>query len=278
MKKSKLSSIVSRLLYIAFNLKFKPLPEIEKQERKSFFLNHLDKTSLGLEIGPSYNPIAPKKDGYNVKIMDHSDQQGLIEKYKDNPYVSTEPIEVVDYVWQGEPYKDLVNGETFNWILASHLVEHTPNFIGFINDCSEILKPGGKIMLVVPDKRYTFDKYRNLTSLSQVIDAYIENRASHSSGTHVEFRLKQISKNKNQAWNRFTIGKEEFKNTIEDAKKALTSNKDTGYEDAHAWVFSPKSFRELIDDLRKLELINMKIHKLKRSSSCEFYVVLEKDS
>lgn len=34
-----------------------------------------------LEIGPSYNPILPKKAGFAVKSVDHANQQDLIEKY-----------------------------------------------------------------------------------------------------------------------------------------------------------------------------------------------------
>ena len=40
--------------------------------RSGMALNSVNTEGLGLEIGPSYNPIAPKSHGYNVRILDHA--------------------------------------------------------------------------------------------------------------------------------------------------------------------------------------------------------------
>jgi hypothetical protein len=37
---------------------------------------HADLTGLGLEIGPSYNPLLPKSEGYRVRTADHLDATG----------------------------------------------------------------------------------------------------------------------------------------------------------------------------------------------------------
>ena len=59
------------------------------------------KEQIGLEIGPSHRPIAPKREGYQVEILDYLTKEELIEKYKFH-HVNVNAIEEVDYVWKGE--------------------------------------------------------------------------------------------------------------------------------------------------------------------------------
>ncbi len=112
-----------------------------QKTREEKILAFISKDKKGLEIGPSHRPIASKKNGYNVKILDHLDKNGLIQKYK-NHNVTLDIIEDVDYVWSGEPLSKLIP-EKFDWIIASHVIEHTPDFIGFLNECEELLIEGG---------------------------------------------------------------------------------------------------------------------------------------
>jgi len=48
-------------------------------------LRYIDKNGHGVEIGPSHSPVAPKRAGYKVHIIDHLDREGLIpgEREKD---------------------------------------------------------------------------------------------------------------------------------------------------------------------------------------------------
>jgi uncharacterized protein YxjI len=50
--------------------------------RKEKVFHLLDKTGLGLGIGPSHNLIAPKKKGSNVHILDHAIATELRNKYQ----------------------------------------------------------------------------------------------------------------------------------------------------------------------------------------------------
>jgi hypothetical protein len=51
--------------------------------REDILLHVIDPKALGLEIGPSYGPVAPKRKGFNVRILDHLDASGLRAKYAD---------------------------------------------------------------------------------------------------------------------------------------------------------------------------------------------------
>lgn len=39
----------------------------------------------GLEIGPGYNPVLPKAEGFAVQVVDYTEADGLRDKYLGNP-------------------------------------------------------------------------------------------------------------------------------------------------------------------------------------------------
>ncbi len=148
--------------------------------RKEKVLRHINQNGHGIEIGPSHNPIAPKREGYKVHIIDHMSREQLITKYKEH-HVNLDNIEEVDFVWQGGNYSELTGkSKYYDWIIASHVIEHTPDLICFLNDCDTILKDDGVISLVVPDKRYYFDHYRPITGISKIIDSHVSENNIHS--------------------------------------------------------------------------------------------------
>ena len=51
--------------------------------REEKLLLHIKKDGVGVEIGASHSPIASKKAGYNVHVIDHATRAELLEKYKD---------------------------------------------------------------------------------------------------------------------------------------------------------------------------------------------------
>ena len=131
----------------------------------------LKRDGLGLEIGADCAPVAPKKRGFRVHVLDHCDKNALIEKYRPHG-INIENIEEVDFVWDGRPYVELIGRRhAYGWIIGSHVREHTTDLLGFLNDCDSLLKQGGVLSLVVPDKRYCFDRFRPLTDVGRVIDA-----------------------------------------------------------------------------------------------------------
>jgi len=72
-------------------------------------MHQLKSDGLGLEIGPSHRPIAPKKHGFNVQIVDYMSAEQLRAKYADAGHgVEIENIEEVDFVWQGQPLPDFI--------------------------------------------------------------------------------------------------------------------------------------------------------------------------
>jgi predicted SAM-dependent methyltransferase len=243
--------------------------------RKEKLLYQVRKSGLGIEIGPSYSPIAAKRDGYRVHIIDHMNREQLVEKYRVHR-VAVENIEEVDFVWNGEPYAELTGKTSFyDWIIASHLIEHTPDLIAFLSDCESLLKDDGILSLAIPDKRYCFDHFRPLTGISKIIDAHYPQRKKHSTGTAVEQCLNYTSKGGKTCWRRNRGGEYHVDNAIEAARGHIQSAAgEGGYQDFHAWCFSPHSFRLIVHDLYLLGLTSLREVCYFPTRGCEFFVTL----
>lgn len=253
----------------SYSQKETPLPK-----RTDFILKYVDKNKLGLEIGPSYNPLAPKRKGYNVHVIDHLDELGLIKKYS-HLAVDTSKIEKVDYVWTGQPYKELTPYK-YHWIIASHVIEHVPDLIHFINDCADILTEDGILSLAIPDKRYCFDHFRPLTSLALVIDKYLRKERLHSPGTLTEYYLNTCRNSGQSVWGTYSTHRDyHMIHNVKEAKERLkTAIHSLDYIDAHAYCFVPHSFRLLIQDLYGLGLIRLREVDFYAINGSEFYMTL----
>jgi SAM-dependent methyltransferase len=246
--------------------------------RKEKILHRIDPDGRGLEIGPSYSPIAPKRAGFRVDILDHLDREGLVQKYR-RLGVDVDQIEPVDHVWNGEPYAELI-GKTkhYDWIIASHVIEHTPDLIGFLDDCDRILKDTGALSLVIPDARYCFDYFRPPTGLSRIIDAHLNRHSMHTAGSVAEHFLNHVTCGGRVAWNDETWGPFAFSHSLEEARGVVErAVRHQEYLDVHAWCFTPHSFRVILRDLFALGLVPFRELAFFPTEGCEFYVTLGRE-
>lgn len=173
------------------------LPLLSRNQK---LLMGCDMASTGLEIGASYRPVAPKKAGYRVEVLDHASAEVLREKYK-TQNVDISSIEEVDYVWSGEPLHELTGkSDYYDWIVASHVIEHTPDLISFLEQCEIMLKPGGLLCLAVPDHRYCFDVFRSVSTPGSVIQAFLEKRTRHTLASIWDALFMGVKKGEHAAW------------------------------------------------------------------------------
>ena len=63
---------------------------------------------------------------------------------------------------------------SYDCVLASHSLEHTTNPIKALNEFRRVLKPGGLLLVVLPQKEETFDWRRPLTPLSHMVSDYMK--------------------------------------------------------------------------------------------------------
>lgn len=60
--------------------------------------------------------------------------------------------------------------DTFQFVLSEHVLEHVPNVLKTLREWKRVLKPGGVVICFMPDPTRTFDRARELTPLSHLID------------------------------------------------------------------------------------------------------------
>ena len=251
-------------------------------ERNEQVMKNLNLSGCGLEIGPSYNPVLPKKNGYDVKVLDYTTREGLIDHYRDDPNVKDllDNIEEVDYVWNGERYPELTGEGRFDYVIGCHIIEHQTDLIHFLEDCSRILKDDGILSLAVPDSRYEFDFFREPSSIRTVLDTHMLGLKVHSPGTLIEYSFSDVTLAGNGTHIPAYFPGSGVK-TIVPKKYGLREWDEWDpekYTDTHSWVFTPASFRLLIYELRVMGFTDLAISSLTvpGQPSLEFYVQLRK--
>jgi SAM-dependent methyltransferase len=74
---------------------------------------------------------------------------------------------------------------TYDFLLASHVLEHVANPFAALREWARILRPGGLLFLIVPHRDGTFDHRRPVTSFTHLIEDYRAG-TGESDETHVE--------------------------------------------------------------------------------------------
>ena len=229
----------------------------------------------GVEVGPSFAPVLPKSSGADVTVVDHATAAELRAKYQGHG-VDVDAIEDVDVIWSGGPLIPALESRApFDFIIASHLLEHLPDPIAFLRDCEALLRPGGLLSLVLPDSRYCFDCLRPTTTIGQWVDARLGARTIHTPGAVLDHTL--------HAAQRGAIAWEPGSPTPltmvhqRDHVDAMLAKAEAGeeYIDVHAWVFTRESFLYLIEMSRTLGFTSFVVADHSDGGS-EFFVSLRR--
>jgi hypothetical protein len=243
---------------------------LSRSARLQVIVKGLDLSRAGLEIGASHMPLLRKADGHNIKIADHLDREGLIAKYS---YKSTAQIEEVDYVLKPGRLTDSIP-DRFDYILASHVLEHTVCMISFLQDCETLLNEAGTLTLALPDKRFTFDRFRERAALGRVVDTFRNPPAVHTEGSVLEHNLMMVDKNKKTAWFDGAPGDFHFRYGRDRVEQQVAVAVGGEYVDTHNWVLTPNHFRLLVHDLHTLGFIKLREQSFTDSIDHEFFITL----
>jgi Methyltransferase domain len=250
--------------------------------RQQIALEHIDPTGRGLEIGPAFQPLAPKSMGFNVTILDHAPTEEIRQKYADlgldQPHVDL--VEEVDCVWTGGSYREAAGLKPpFDYIVAAHVIEHTTDPIGFLLDLDGLLAPSGRIALVIPDKRYTYDHHRPISTPGAMLDAHLVPPNPRLPGVVFDHFLHHVTRGSDIVWEEITPPAEfratyTLEQAIAEARAAMESD---AYIDVHRWVFTPDSFQYAFESLGEW-LDGLRMVGSHSTAGCEFFVTLGRDT
>jgi SAM-dependent methyltransferase len=152
-------------------------------EYKLFFEN-----KVGIEIGglsqifkneiPIY-PIIKNVDGCNFSsqtVWEGQVQEG-------NNYNFFDSKNGYQYICEASNL-NRIPSEKYDFIISSHCLEHCANTLKTVKEWLRVVKKGGVILLVLPDKRHTFDRNRPVTKFSHLLDDYT-NEVNENDLTHL---------------------------------------------------------------------------------------------
>ncbi|WP_345821111.1 methyltransferase domain-containing protein [Methylobacterium fujisawaense] len=248
-------------------------------DRVKRLLSMLDTSGIGLEVGPGYNPLLKKSDGFRVETVDHGTAEQIREKYRGDKTVDISQIEEVDFVWDGRPLSEVIGkSDSYDYIVASHVIEHTTDLIGFLKECQILLKSDGILLLAVPDKRRCFDVLQAMTTTGAVLQAHFERRTRHSPGLIFDYVAYGMLRDGAGGWPAGSDAPLSFAGTVKTAYELFERARESQeYIDAHAWRFTPSSFRMILKDLHEIGAINFLEQDFHGSDIHEFYISLSKN-
>ncbi|ABS15444.1 class I SAM-dependent methyltransferase [Brucella anthropi] len=215
-----------------------------------------------------------------VFFADHCSHEELKEKYKNDPLVSQMDLAPVDFVISdGDLERGCKREAPYDVIIASHVIEHVPNLVGWLVSVRNLLCDGGVLCLAVPDKRFTFDYLRRLTTVKDVDEAQAENRMRPSLDTVCDSYRNVIGIGPGTLWeakpdlNANPVGWPSH--VVQEKIKAHLRGE---YVDVHCWVFTPWQFLSLIGHIvsRYDVGFDLRYFRTTQPNEEEFHVQLEK--
>ena len=255
--------------------------------RRDFVLHQISKESRVLEIGPLNQPVV-RKDVYpKTYYCDIRSTEEVKRLYRASSYLEKTSLTVqldsivdIDYVLKGSYRETFAAVEPFDAFVACHVIEHIPDILGFFADIPSVLKPGSKLLLTYPDRRYCFDHFRFGTSFRDAYDVY-RGGVSRTARLAMDFFYSSIAENDPAVfWDEAKCAGLSPDGRFDAAKTRYdeVSNSQV-VDDAHYWIFSDLEFLQFLYDGTRAGLIPFRFLSFypTEKDRQEFYVALEYD-
>lgn len=123
----------------------------------------------GLEIGALHSPM-PLPATARARYVDRMPVAELRRQY---PELDGHTLIEPDIIADGERL-DPIPDESQDFVVASHFLEHCQDPIGALGHMLRVTRPGGIVFLAVPDKRFTFDRRRPVTTFAHLLQDHRE--------------------------------------------------------------------------------------------------------
>jgi SAM-dependent methyltransferase len=153
-----------------------------RQEGYNLLMGH------GLEIGALHQPATIPA---HCKI-EYCDAQSKEDSLRQFPELKNHDLVEVNYICDlDKKGLSLFGAERFDFIVINHVLEHVANPIKVVEEIFRVTKIGGHVVLSIPDKDFTFDKERDLTSFEHLQTEY-ENHVTEVTDEHYLDFLKGV--------------------------------------------------------------------------------------
>jgi SAM-dependent methyltransferase len=252
-----------------------------KRRQIAALLQSVPVDAVILEIGGGYNPRYVKATHPNVHHLDHAGTDALRAKYAAFPAMARfiDRVQPIDFVFDGAPIETLVPPDLrFDLIYGSHVLEHQVDLIGHLQSLEKLLKPGGRVIEMIPDLRTCFDALRYPSVTSDALLVHLKRPSVHQGKQVFDHVSREIDKNHGFRMCDADFDGVNFRTTPRQALQAMLASERPGqpYTDLHAWAFTPESFRLLMIELRLLGLTRLTPTWVSPQYGNQFCAVLER--
>lgn len=196
----------------------------------------------GLEIGALHNP-QKVSSGVQVRYLDKLTHQECVERF---PELDAEDMVRPSVIDDGFELNNVVDSSQ-DFLIANHVLEHSPNPLQVLVNWSRVVKPGGVLFVTVPIADACFDRGRNTTTLQHLVEDHrlcAKGRAEEFKARNLEHYLEWVSISepallKEQGAEPLTSSEEQRR---ERAEVLLHSDVDI-----HFHTFSVSSFKHMLN-------------------------------
>jgi SAM-dependent methyltransferase len=146
-------------------------------------------TGSGIEIGALSRPLQTHAR-MKVRYVDRHDLSELRAEYHE---LHLFPFTAPDIVDDAHTLGTLPDASE-DFLIAAHLLEHMRDPIGALEAWCRVVRPGGLVYLILPDKRATFDRFRERTPLAHMIEDYRQPSRERDAEHFLDFVVTVLSK------------------------------------------------------------------------------------
>jgi SAM-dependent methyltransferase len=137
------------------------------EEKVARWLAPLERAGgVGVEIGAFKSPVPGIRPIYVDRYQEYAGERCLADHYGDATTL---------------PFAD----NSVDYVVTSHVLEHIANPVAALAEWYRVLRPGGIIYLVVPDRRHTWDHARAPTPVDHFLEDY-ERGTTPADATHID--------------------------------------------------------------------------------------------
>lgn len=185
-----------------------------------------------LEIGVFDRPLFDSNK-VNVQYADYLSTKELQDRASRIPGHHPKNVPSIDYQLS-KGYKQIT--KKFDIISSSHCLEHVPDLVQHLLDIGCLLKKGGALTLIIPDKSACFDYFMPESVITEVIAAHLEKRTKPTLRSVIEHRAYIVNfPVPNSTQNPYTHHTNEVRERID---QAYNEHNTMDYVDVHCWYFS----------------------------------------
>ncbi|MCU1504854.1 MAG: hypothetical protein JWM12_4208 [Ilumatobacteraceae bacterium] len=234
------------------------------------------RSAKGLELGPLTSPVVTRAMG-DIRYLDHVGTDALRARYASHEGFDVEAIVDIDYAIEGASIRGAVGDDApFDYVIASHVIEHVPDLIGWLDDLRRVVHDDSVVQLAIPDHRRTFDALRSPTVTADVIQANLDGATAPSPRQVFDHYSSAVSWRGAISWGEEPPFEElvAVHSEAEAYERATAAGRSGDYDDVHCWVFTPRSFCRVFAALQRLQLVPFAVAACTETVGGEFFVSL----